>query len=302
MKRVLVTGGTVFISKFVATYYLKKGYEVYVLNRNTKEQVKGVKLINVNRNNIGDKLKNIYFDVIFDITSYTKNDAQNLIEALGEFEDYIFISSSAVYSDNALQPFRETQEGGYNTVWKEYGIDKYEAEKYIISKVPQAYILRPPYFYGPMQNLYREPFVFECALKGRKFYIPKDGQMKLQFFYVGDLCKFMDVILEVKPKEHIFNVGNKETITIKQWVELCYKVVNKKLEIVNVYSAKNQRDYFCFHDYEYELDVSNQEKYFSSTKDILDGLKESFEWYINNKDKLKRKEYIKFIDNILVGE
>ena len=70
MKRVLVTGGTVFVSKFVATYYVKRGYDVYVLNRNTKEQAKGVKLIEADRNNIGDKLKNIYFDVIFDITSY----------------------------------------------------------------------------------------------------------------------------------------------------------------------------------------------------------------------------------------
>ena len=124
--------------------------------------------------------------------------------------------------------------------------------------------------------------------------------MKLQFFYVEDLCKFMDVLLEVKPKEHIFNVGNKETITIKEWVELCYKVANKKLEFVNVNNIENQRDYFCFHDYEYELDVTNQLKYFSCTKSILYGLKESFEWYVNNKDKVKSKEYIKFIDNILV--
>lgn len=102
MKRVLVTGGTVFVSRFVATYYVEKGYEVYVLNRNTKEQVKGVKLIEVDRNNIRDKLKNLFFDVIFDITSYTKNDAENLIKALGQFKDYIFISSSAIYSDNAL--------------------------------------------------------------------------------------------------------------------------------------------------------------------------------------------------------
>ncbi len=302
MKRVLVTGGTVFVSRFVATYYVEKGYEVYVLNRNTKEQVKGVKLIEVDRNNIRDKLKNLIFDVIFDITSYTKNDAENLIKALGQFKDYIFISSSAIYSDNALQPFKETQQGGYNKVWKKYGTDKYEAEKYILSKVPQAYILRPPYFYGPMQNLYREPFVFQCALKERKFYLPNNGQMKLQFFYVEDLCKFMDVLLEVKPKEHIFNVGNKETITIKEWVELCYKVANRKLKFVNVNNIENQRNYFCFHDYEYELDVTNQLKYFSCTKSILDGLKESFEWYVNNKDKVKSKEYIKFIDNILVGE
>ena len=33
-----------------------------------------------------------------------------------------------------------------------------------------------------MHNVYREAFVFECALADRKFYLPKDGEMKLQFF------------------------------------------------------------------------------------------------------------------------
>lgn len=42
-----------------------------------------------------------------------------------------------------------------------YGTDKVEAEKYLLSRVSNAYILRPPYLYGTMQNLYREPFVFE---------------------------------------------------------------------------------------------------------------------------------------------
>ena len=41
MKKILVTGGTVFVSKYIAQYYVKKGYQVYVLNRNTKKQPEG---------------------------------------------------------------------------------------------------------------------------------------------------------------------------------------------------------------------------------------------------------------------
>lgn len=33
MKRILVTGGTVFVSKYVAKYFQSNNYEVYVLNR-----------------------------------------------------------------------------------------------------------------------------------------------------------------------------------------------------------------------------------------------------------------------------
>lgn len=291
-----MTGGTTFVSKFVASYYVKKGYDVYVLNRNTKEQVKGVKLIRADRNALGDKLKNQKFDVIFDITSYTQKDAEYLVEALGEIKEYILISSSAVYPEDTKQPFRETQDIGYNTIWKDYGKNKIEAERYIQSRVPQAYILRPPYFYGPMENLYREPFVFDCALQNRKFYLPKDGSMKLQFFHVEDLCRFMDQLLEEKPEEHIFNVGNDETVTIRQWVELCYKAAGKEAEFVNVYEEKNQRDYFCFYDYEYVLDVSRQKKYLESTKDLYEGLAESFQWYLTHKDEVNRKDYITYIE------
>ena len=52
-----------------------------------------------------------------------------------------------------------------------------------------------------MNNVYRESFVFDCALADRKFYLPKDGDMKLQFFHIHDLCRFIDVILENKPEE-----------------------------------------------------------------------------------------------------
>lgn len=45
MKKMLVTGGTVFVSRYVAEYFVKAGYDVFVLNRNTRQQSEGVTLI-----------------------------------------------------------------------------------------------------------------------------------------------------------------------------------------------------------------------------------------------------------------
>lgn len=45
MKKLLVTGGTVFVSRFIAEYFVSKGDDVYVLNRNTRVQSKGVYLV-----------------------------------------------------------------------------------------------------------------------------------------------------------------------------------------------------------------------------------------------------------------
>lgn len=299
MKKILVTGGTVFVSRYIAEYYVAQGYDVYVLNRNSREQSEGVTLIEADRHNIGDVLRNLHFDVVID-TAYTSNDVVSLLDALGSYEEYILISSSAVYPEYAPQPFQEKTPLAVNKYWGKYGTDKIEAEKILMKRNPNAYILRPPYLYGQMNNVYRESFVFDCALADRKFYLPKDGGMKLQFFHVHDLCRFIDILLKNKPSQHIFNVGNKEAISIREWVELCYRVVGKKAEFVNVYDDIEQRNYFSFYNYEYYLDVSLQDALMPDTKPLYDGLNEAFNWYKDNSDKVIKKAFFDYIDNNLV--
>lgn len=294
--KILITGGTTFVSKFASQYFVEKGHEVTVINRGSREQVKGVTHIKRDRTQLGDVLKNKHFDLILDITAYTDEHIKALIESGATFDDYIFISSSAVYPETNVQPFSEKQSCGNNSVWGDYGTNKLKAEQYLINNVKNAYILRPPYFYGMYENLYREAFPFDCAMKDRAFYIPQNGDMKLQFFNVSDLCKFIEILIEKHPENHIFNVGNKETITIKEWVELCYKVAGKKPEFVCVEKSVNQRDYFCFYDYEYALDVSRMMELMSDTVSLEEGLREELLWYKENPDSVYfRKPYIEFI-------
>ena len=298
--RILVTGGTTFVSKYVAEHFVNRGDEVYVINRNTREQVMGVNLIECDRADLGDKLKNVKFDAVLDVCTYNEEQLRLLLDALGDFDDYIFISSSAVYPETNEQPFTEEQMCGENSVWGEYGINKLKAENLLREHVENAYILRPPYFYGIYENLHREAFVFDCAEKDRPFYIPDNGDMKLQFFNVSDLCRFIEVLLNEHPNEKIFNVGNNESVSIKEWVSLCYKAVGKAVEFVSVDSSVNQRDYFPFYDYEYVLDVSKQEALMKDITSLFEGLKEEYEWYRNNKDSIyNRKQYEEFIDNNL---
>lgn len=173
MKKIIVTGGTTFVSKYAAEYFVNMGYEVYVLNRNTKSQVRGVKLIEGDRHNLNGILKNLSFDVVADITAYNEKDIIDFVKELGSYGQYIMISSSAVYPEYGVQPFLEESEKAANIFWGTYGTDKIAAEKALLERVKDAYILRPPYLYGPMNNVYREAFVFDCALADRKFYLPR---------------------------------------------------------------------------------------------------------------------------------
>lgn len=299
MKKILIMGGTIFVSKYLATYFIAKGDDVYVYNRNTHKQPKKAKLIVGDRNNIGDSLKQYDFDLVIAVNTYTGDDMKELLSSLSTIKDIVFISSSAVYPETLPQPFKEEQLVGDNSIWGDYGSNKIEAEQVLLSKVPNAYIIRPPYLYGKMQNLYREAFVFDCAEMNKPFYIPNNGDMKLQFFDVEDLCRFIEILIDKKPDNRIFNVGNEKIDTINTFVETCYKVVGSELEKKYVDESYNQRDYFPFHNYSYCLDVSKQKELMPTTKSLYQGLKESYEWYKNHRNDVNRKDYISFIENEL---
>ena len=298
MKKMLITGGTVFVSRCAAEYYREK-YDVYVLNRGTKTQCEGVTLIKADRHALGDHLKNMHFDVVLDITAYDAKDVQNLLDAVDSFDDYFLISSSAVYPETESQPFSEESNIGPNRIWGKYGTDKIAAENALLRRVPNAYVLRPPYLYGPGNNVYREAFVFECALAGRPFYLPGKGNMGLQFFYVADLFRFVDRILTVRPKTHIFNVGNPEMISIRDWVKECYAAVGKTPEFIPVSTDIEQRNYFPFYGYEYILEVKKQKDLLPELKPLSEGLRESFIWYQQYDSVVNRKPLISYIDSNL---
>ena len=297
MRKILVTGGTVFVSKYVAEYYLNQGDKVYVLNRNTREQPIGAILIEADRKNLTDELKKYEFDIVIDVTAYTGEDVMNLLAALGSYKEYIMISSSAVYPEFEKQPFKEECMVGKNKYWGKYGTNKIDAEVALMKRVPSAYILRPPYLYGPLNNVYREAFVFDCAMADRKFYLPGTGEMKLHFFHINDLCKCIDAILENKPETHVLNVGNYDTISVRTWVEMGYLVAGKNVEFEEVHEKLEQREYFSFYDYEYQLDVTNQSRLLEKTIPLAEGLKECYLWYLDNKDSVSRKGYVEYIDS-----
>lgn len=295
MKKVLVTGGTVFVSRYIAEFFSSKGCEVYVLNRNTREQSQGVNLIQADRHHLGETLRDFYFDIIID-TAYSADDVNMLLDAVGGYKDYILISSSAVYPEYSPQPFREDTVLGANKYWGKYGTDKIEAENALLKRNPDAYILRPPYLYGPMNNVYREAFVFDCAKADRKFYLPQNGDMKLQFFHIKDLCKLIEGIISNKPVEHILNVGNPESISVRDWVVKCYACYGKTPEFIYVYDDVEQRNYFSFYNYEYQLDVERQKKIYSETISLDTGLKEAAEWYDEHEAEVNKKPYFQYID------
>ncbi len=299
-RKLLITGGTNFVSRYTAEYFAATGYEVTVLNRGSREQAEGVTLIQADRTDLGGALDGLTFDAVLDICGYTEEHVVKLLDALGDdFKGpYILLSSSAVYPEGNPQPFEENQPTGENYLWGGYGTNKIAAENALRERMENAYILRPPYLYGKYESLYREPFIFDCARGDRKCYIP-EKEMSLQFFNVRDLCRFMELILETQPENKVFNVGNPQTVTVKEWVTLCYEAAGKTPEILRVSDSFPQRSYFPFHNYDYRLDVSKMLALMPELTPLDEGLKEEYEWYAETDPPMDRKSYFEYIDNNL---
>ena len=298
---ILVTGGTVFASRYTAEYFVSKGHHVYVLNRGSRPQSDGVELICADRHCLGDTLKKYRFDAVIDVTAYNSADVTALLDGLGEFGAYVMISSSAVYPETLTQPFNESQKTGANSIWGAYGTNKIEAESALTERFPDAYILRPPYLYGKMNNLYREAFVFECAEQKRPFYLPQDGSMTLQFFDIDDMCRFIEIILDKRPSQHIFNVGDPKCLTISDWVKKCYKIVGAEPEFVSVPADIPQRSYFPFYAYQYTLDVTEMLKIMDNVTPPEIALSNSYSYFSGHRELIVRKPLLDFIDKNLRG-
>ncbi|MBQ8200321.1 MAG: NAD-dependent epimerase/dehydratase family protein [Clostridia bacterium] len=298
--RILVTGGTVFVSQSIAAYFLSRGHDVTVLNRGSRTQLPGVRHLCGDRLDPALDLRSEVFDAVLDATSYTAADIDALLNALPETPQYIMISSSAVYPETLEQPFREDMPVGPNIHWGSYGTNKIDAERRLLARVPHAYILRPPYLYGPGNNVYREAFVFECAEADRPFFLPGDGSMPLQFFHVRDLCRLMERILTAPPDTHIINTGNPVSVTVRQWAALCYQALGKEAQFVSVNASVPQRSYFPFLNYAYQLDVSRQQMLLEELTPLPEGLRESCAWFAGHRELVRRKPLTDYIDENLL--
>jgi len=299
MKKVLIMGGSYFIGKKIVDVMVENNYSVFTLNRGTKKN-EDPRITNLACDRNDEKalkiaLKDYKFQIVIDVSGLDKGQAEKLYSALNTdtLETFIFLSSSAVYDVESLKiPFKETDEIKENIYWTDYGKNKIEAEAFYTEKFKNSKVklimIRPPYVYGENNYAQRESFIFEHICNNQPVLIPKSNP-KLQFIYTTDLA---NIILELLKHNQqlenisIFNVGNKNAVTDREWVEACSKVVGKPVEIIEYdYKAAGRgvRDFFPFVDYDNVLEVSDINKIYSKETNFIEGLGFAYKWYLDNK-------------------
>ncbi|ARC83892.1 3-beta hydroxysteroid dehydrogenase/isomerase family protein [Clostridium argentinense CDC 2741] len=314
MYNVLILGGTTFVSSNLCKHLICKGYNVDILTRGLRKiNYHGYKnhLI-CDRKNIDELRKALLgktYDYILDISGYTKEDVENVVETIdsSKLKKYIFCSSGAVYKENQ-DLICEDFKRGENKNFGDYGLNKKLAEDYLLEKSKKdnypIIIFRPTYIYGEENNLYRETYFFDKILDQEPIPIPY-GNAKTQFIHIDDLVRAFESAMKSNVVGKAYNITHPRIITFKELVKTCGKVMRKTPIIREVNTEDfpfSPRSYFPFRNITYMLDITEliKDNIYIPKIDLEEGLKKSFCWYLNSTVKLEDNTMIN-IDKVILA-
>ena len=309
MESVLIMGGSDFIGKSLAKYFIKHGHKVDVLTTG-KIDYEGVnKHFLCNRRNeeeLKNALKDSEYTYIYDMTAFLKSDIVELIKFVNRdvLKKYVVLSSAAVYKSTDKY-ITEDGEKGENPAWGKYGIEKVEAEKYVIESDIPYIIIRPTHIYGPENNLYREMYFFDRIKEGKAIPVPSDRNEPVvnQFIYIDDFVKVLYSLTKNDIVREAYNVSTPQLVTWKKLIETCGEIVGKEPIIKYVNSDKikvKDRSYFPFTNTSCVLEIDKLIDHGLYTPNILieKGLKKTYKWYVKNKPKMEDPEMVE-VDQVL---
>jgi nucleoside-diphosphate-sugar epimerase len=236
--RVLVVGGTEFISLHLVRSLLREGDEVAVLNRGRQpgRVPAGVRTIVCNRKDhaalrrtlAGERVDGLV-DVAYAPT--TGEDVEALLDALaGRVGHVLFVSTGRVH-DHAL-PIPYGEDTPRSLYWGEYARHKIAGEDALFRRHREhglpITIVRPTHVYGPLNTRNNETFFFDRLLRGRPILVPGDGGWLRQFGHVEDLAEAMVAMLGAPAAfGQAYNVTGEEAITQVGFVQLIAEIVKR---------------------------------------------------------------------------
>ncbi len=240
--RVLVVGGTEFVSLALVRALLRDGHAVSVLNRGRRNDrlPPNVGVLVTDRKDharLRAVLAGVRFDAVYDViyAPTTGEDVSALADAVEAGGPHVlFVSTGRVY-DHALPiPYSETTPRGY--YWGEYARHKIAGEDTLLARhrtgALSVTIVRPTHLLGPLNTRNNETFFFDRILQGRPVLVPGDGRWLRQFGHVEDLADALAAMLgDSRALGQAYNVTGEECVTQVGLVELIAEVLDRPVEL-----------------------------------------------------------------------
>ena len=236
--RILVIGGTGFISTRLVDFLHEAGHEVTTLNRgqSTSRANGGIERLHADRHDesrISKLLSGRRFDVVYDMVAYTPEETGTMVRLLdGLVERFIHCSTVSVYmvSDRVQCPITEDQDklplmpyDPQNPFGMDYGILKRQCEDVLWAAHEEGRfhvsMLRPPFVCGPNDPTIRDLFWIERIRDGGPLLVPGSGDFAFQNVFVDDVARaFAQLLDHPETVGRAYNVAADEIFTLNEYL------------------------------------------------------------------------------------
>ena len=160
------------------------------------------------------------------------------LAASSNVKNFVLSSSSSVYGNSKEVPFKE------NDSATDLPISPYAATKKASEVLAYTYhhlyglnvnVIRPFTVYGPRGRPDMAPWLFlSAAFRGKQIKKFGDGSTRRDYTYIDDFVKGFISALNKPLGYEIFNLGNSNTVSLNEAIEIIEKVANKKLDILQI--------------------------------------------------------------------
>jgi len=252
--KILFIGGTGNISTACARMALKKGNELYLLNRGNRQrpELKQAKTIRCDINDkdrLKDAIKSLEFDVVANFIAFKPEEVSRDIELFtGKTRQYIFISSASAYQKPLTFPFVTESTPLKNPYW-DYSRDKIACEDiltaaYRAQDFPMT-IVRPSLTYDTVIPVaigsWEDYTIIDRIRKGKKIIVHGDGTSLWTITHSEDFAiGFTGLLGHQQAIGHSFHITSDEVLTWNQIYEAVAEAAGARANMVHIPS-----DFIC---------------------------------------------------------
>jgi nucleoside-diphosphate-sugar epimerase len=247
--KVLFIGGTGNISTSVSRLCIKKGIDLYLLNRGNREvEITGAKIINGDiskPDKVAELLKGHNWDAVVNWIVFNVNDIERDIKLFqGKTKQYIFISSASAYQKPPSHPVITESTPLNNPFW-DYSQNKILCEErlnheYQNKNFPVT-IVRPSLTYDTVLPVimggWTEYTIVDRIKKGKEIIVHGDGSSLWIVTHAEDFAKgFVGLIGHQQAIGHSFHITSDEILTWEQIYIALAEAIGVEANIVHISS------------------------------------------------------------------
>jgi nucleoside-diphosphate-sugar epimerase len=243
--KVLFVGGTGIISTACAELCIKRGIELYLLNRgkSIRQAPSGVKTLVADFRDpdaVKSVLGDLQFDSVVDWIAYVPEQVQYDIDMFkNRTSQYVFISSASAYQTPPQKlPVTESTPLE-NPVWQ-YSHDKIACEDLLVRAHKEnnfpVTIVRPSHTYDKTSIPFQEGYtIIDRMRKGKKIIIHVDGSSLWVLTNSRDFAKgFVGLLGNKKAVGEIFHITSDELLSWNQIAGYLAEAAGTKADIVHI--------------------------------------------------------------------